>query len=145
MYFQLLRGVHVERGGRTYQAVRETDKAGRIISEKLPVVESDTDLVRAFGPEKFRALAPDEARILLAGGKAPEAAPSASGAPVEAGGTDQDVTGRFPKAAAAGLSVTHLAAGGYIVADAETGEALCDEPLKSRIKVHQFVKAYTEQ
>ena len=64
MYFQLLRGIHLE-CGRRFEVKHERDDQGVRKCVSQPIVESQADLVAAFGSEKFRRVSDAEAKAIL--------------------------------------------------------------------------------
>jgi hypothetical protein len=132
MYFQLLRGRYQDAKGKTYQAVTVRDKKGAITEQDLPVIESNSDLVKNFGPEKFRRLSQSEIDLLLPDTvrepeqQGPTAQPSGSPGsqqpPTDALG--QDVTKRFFAAKKAGFNVFQNAEGLYFILNVQSNTLL---------------------
>ena len=146
MRFQLLVGKHQDVNGDNYEVGLVKDDDGKVISRKLPIIESDSDLVKIFGSNKFRKLsgslptdAPGLSENIVPGASDLDKAAQQGAAGLKHG----DVTESFPKAKDAGLKVYRQEDGQYFVSDSKSNELL-SEMLNSRIKVHTFVKQYTE-
>ena len=162
MYFVLLKGTHLEKQT-AYHVETEIVEGKREIKSQ-PVVESERDLVAAFGSEKFREISKDEADLMLkkAGkqekpnpvpaepAKSDFAKAAEEGAVGIAEPPGIDVTHKFEKFARKWpkIAVFFKRGKGFYVVDARTQTPVCsgivtEEPLK-RDEVAKWVKAYME-
>lgn len=163
MYFVLLRGTHLGLGNKKYQVEMETNtNTGVRRIKSQPVVESERDLVAAFGPEKFREISKSEADFMLkTAGKQekPNPVPAVSaksnfvkaaeeGAVGIAEPPGVDVTHKFEKFARKWpkIAVFFKRGKGFYIVDARIQTPVCsgivtEEPLR-RDEVAKWVKAY---
>jgi hypothetical protein len=166
MYFQLLRGMHRENGVDYKVAYEQNDQGVRHCVDQ-PVIESESDLVKNFGAEKFRRLSDNEAKAILRVDEettigdqesettldplAPESdvtKAAKEGAAEIAEPIGKDVTDRFPGAKVAGLSVYKKPtnkAKRYVVTSLQNGADmfLTEEPIK-KVDVEKLIEQWSE-
>ena len=156
MYFVLLRGTHVGLGNKVHHVEMETDAKGVRRIKSQPVVESERDLVVAFGPEKFREITKGEAdHMLKTAGQQDEAIPTPA-ASAESEFAKAAKEGAVGIAEPPGVDVTHKfdelsewpnitayfkRGKGYFITD--NSDIVTKEPLK-RDEVVKWVQAYME-
>lgn len=146
MYFRLLQGVHIEKG-RTYEAKGVRAEDGTVDYPNQPVVESDRDLVAAFGSTKFCRLSKGEAEMLLS--KSEKAPPVEEDSDEEKTKTakkekplGKDWTDKFEGAKAAGLTIFRQTKNAYLVYFKE--ELLTAAGPISRKEANELVKQHLE-
>lgn len=157
MYFQLLSGIHVQHG-KKYEVVTERNKeTGEILVLNQPIIESEKDMVAAFGANKFRRVYRQEMNDLLlkAGGKVentssiPPAIDTEVAEAVKKGAVGIaeppgiDVTEKFPEISEYddehSLKVYFKRPKGYYITD--DGNVVTDVPLK-KDELLNWVKIY---
>jgi hypothetical protein len=158
--FQLLVGKYQDVNGIDYSVKINRDDRGKVISVEQPVILSEIELDKKFMPGKFKKLSEAEKNSLLNNGaeskninnniKAP--APVILTNKKEIASSDNsdneiatqnkygNVTEQFPKAINKSLTVYKQIDGTYFVCD--TSNVMLIDNLKSRIKVHSFIKNY---
>jgi hypothetical protein len=165
MFFELQHGRHLE-GGVQYATKYEPDDEGKMQCVERPIVESHTDLVERFGPEKFRRLADSEVQDHLkklgrlpkkdgGSGKKDTTEDSQAKSDVakaaEEGAKDvleppgKDVTDRFPGASSKGLKIFRRARNEYLVMSVDEEEETCltEEPI-TKGRVEKLLKEWTD-
>ena len=168
MYFQLLQGCHKEIDGTKYESiVTKKDDRGRPLEVFQPVLTSNSDLVKNFGNEQFRALSKEEYETLLkkqnkkigvlekkANTPIPETDLEEMEEAVKKGAKDilpvsvlgKNVTSRFPDAIGMGLEV-HISKDDrtkYLVVKKGTEELVSKNPLE-KDQVEDFIDNYSEE
>ena len=154
MYFQLLAGSYAC-GNKKWNVEVERDGKGAVLSMKQPIVESNSDLLAAFGPEKFRQVTVEEAKSLrhlqnLQTVAQPAPLPpelslvekaAMEGAKEIAEPPGVDVTSKYPEIQddLTPLKIYYKRGKGYYVMDG--GEIITQEPLK-REDVVTWVESY---
>ena len=154
MYFVLLKGTHLEKETAHHVEMEIVEGKRRIKSQ--PVVESERDLVVAFGPDKFREISKDEAdHMLKTAGKQGKTNPAPAelvadefkkaakaGAIGIAEPPGVDVTGKFEELSEWPKITAYFKRGkGYFITD--NSDIVTKEPLK-RDEVVKWVQAYME-
>jgi len=144
MFFQLLHGIHTELGKKFQVKVA---KGAEDVSQPV-IVESEHNLVRMFGSDKFRPLTDEQASLLLKTDKAPgevdtsATSPGASVKPVEktVNSLGKDVTDKFLPALENNLKV-YYKNHRYMVTDSGGRVLTIDGPIQ-RAQVNTFAKRY---
>lgn len=152
-YYQLLVGKHQDSNSENYSVNINRDKKGKVISVDRPIIKSEIELDKKFMPGKFRRLSEAEVNSLLNNGAVDKKVSPDITAPIIITGNDPvnngevdkknqcgNVTEQFPKAIAKSLIVYKQVDGSYFISNS-SNEMLIDN-LKSRIKVHSFIKNY---
>jgi len=157
MYFVLLKGTHVELE-KKFQVETAPDGQGVMRVTKQPVVKSDRNLLKAFGPDKFRRISNDEAKTLLPEAEKEagrqdavkkESDPASSvqkaaeeGAAEIAKPPGVDVTEKFPELSEWPTVVIYYKRGvGYFIAD--KNKVITEKPVK-RPDIVEWVRNYME-
>ncbi|MHA2065519.1 MAG: hypothetical protein ACXABY_14185 [Candidatus Thorarchaeota archaeon] len=165
MWFELQAGRHQGKDKKLYEVeVTRDEKTGQVVSIKKPLIDTDVDLVSAFGDRKFRRVPDAEAKALVEAAIATEGAetegseeaPSApaTSPPVEEevveekeeveGFEGKDVTEKFPKAKKYNLLVYYKPVNKYSVVDPDNlSKPITDAPV-SKAKVDEVIEAYLE-
>lgn len=160
MYFQLLFGKHLEKE-KQYSVTIERDDQGIPHITAQPIIESDRDLVVAFGSEKFKRIPDSEIKSLLVETSGQTTSQSTSpdvsnkeavekavkrGSAGIAEPPGVDVTNKFPeiqngKETQFSFRVYFKRGKGYFIGDGV--QILTEVPLK-REEVANWIKAYVE-
>jgi len=161
MYFRLLHGVHLEKGGKKYEAKWERNKDGALEYTSQPIVQSDNDLVKQFGTNKFQRMNDKEAIVILSEQQdeavgQPDSKDSVPTAPVETevakaakqGAVEiteppgKNVTRHYPKAEKKGLAIYRKSNDAYLVHSSD-GEAITELPI-TKIEMVKLIKEFSE-
>jgi len=147
MFFQLLFGVHRE-ATEVFEVELIRGDNNEIVDKKMPIVESESDLVKNFGRDKFRKLSESEVSVLRAGvnvSEEPALTGTASDTPVAIAPPvlGRDVTIQFPGARLANCLVYLKPGGKYTVVDKGTNQVVNEGYLK-KDEIPAFLKGYIE-
>jgi hypothetical protein len=160
MYFQLLHGVHIEHG-RVYKTEGKLSEQNGYEYTFLPVIKSDVDLMKMFGPKKFARLSDEEGKRLLKKEKAVGKEPSSLDAETQKSDVakaalegaheitvssvkGKEVTERYEGADAAGLRIFRKAKGEYLVFAAKDGALVTAAGPITKKETEKLIEQYLE-